>query len=342
MLRRAQARRSIYATGASALLTANSQPLVPVFLHPTTRMAKKDQAADLLLRGLPPSQIAQQMHITPAVVMQYLCLKIGEGELRRSDIAFSLPHDARVAIEEIIEKADGPVTVGKIQRELRKRHVTANRVDVGIYLHYRRARVVLGDMYELVRNVEVRLHSFVKQAFIAEFTEENWWRSGVPDNIRAECAALLEKDPEPADEPYCYTHLINLREILDKRWPVLSKFMPKQLLNQKKELMERLLKLNRIRNSVMHPVRNSAITEEDFEFVRDLASDLSDLRVHDPSDVPQETITEAIEAAGSDTPPLAEPVATHTPASESGPAHELVTAITDAAPTDKPETEDAA
>ncbi len=297
-------------------------------------MARKDQAADLLRQGLPPSQIAQQMHISPAAVMQYLCLKIGEGELRRSDIAFSLPHDARVAIEEIIEKSEGSVTVGRLQRELRKRHVTANRIDVGVYLHYRRARVVLGDMYELVRNVEVRLHSFIKQAFIAEFTEENWWRGGVPDNIRAECAALLEKDPEPAGEPYCYTHLINLREILDKRWPILSKFMPKQLLNQKKELMERLLKLNRIRNSVMHPVRNAALTEEDFEFVRDLASDLSDLRVHDPAEVPEQTITQAVEAAATDTPATA--------ASETAPAHELVTAITDAAPTDKPETEDAA
>lgn len=36
-------------------------------------------------------------------------------------------------------------------------------MDVGIYLHYRRARVVLGDMYELVRSVKVRLHSFIKR-----------------------------------------------------------------------------------------------------------------------------------------------------------------------------------
>jgi hypothetical protein len=149
----------------------------------------------------------------------------------------------------------------------------ANRVDISIYLHYRRARVVLGDRYELLRMVEVRLHSFMKQAFIREFGEEEWWRSGVPDNIRAECAALLEKDPEPADKPYCYTHLISLREMLDKRRTILSKYMPKQLLNQKKDLIERLLKLNRIRNSVMHPVRNAVLTEDDFEFVRDLEPD---------------------------------------------------------------------
>jgi hypothetical protein len=284
-------------------------------------MARKDHAADLLRQGLPPSQIAQQMGTSPTAVMQYLCLKIGEGELRRSDIAFSLPHDLRVAIEEAIEKI-GSTSVGIIGRELRKRRLTVNRVDLGVYIHYRRARAVLGDMYELVRNVEVRLHSFIKQAFISEFGDENWWRSGIPDNIRADCAALLEKDPEPADEPYCYTHLINLREILDKRWPVLSRFMPKHLLNQKKELLERITKLNRIRNSVMHPVRNAALSEDDFEFVRDIERDLADLRVHlpEPENVP---LTETIQNAEQSQNPqelvtaITEPVArTNTPDQE--------------------------
>ena len=242
-------------------------------------MLRKDQAAQLLRQGLPPSEIANQMGTSTPAVMQYLCLKIGEGDLRRSDIAFSLPHDLRAAIEQSIERK-GSVSPFVIARDLRQNGVEANRHDVAVYIHYRRARVVLGDMYELLRNVEVRLHTFVKQAFILEFGEENWWRSGVPDTIRAECAALLEKDPEPADEPYCYTHVISLREILDKRWSVLSKYMPEHLLNKKKDLMERLLKLNRIRNCVMHPVRKSVLSEDDFEFVRDLDNDLADFEAH--------------------------------------------------------------
>lgn len=273
-------------------------------------MARKDQAADLLRQGLPPSQIAAHMGTTPAAVMQYLCLKIGEGELRRSDIAFSLPHDVRVATEEILEQSPS-ATAGAITRSLRKKGIQANRIDISVYLHYRRARVVLGDMYELLRMVEVRLHGFVKQAFILEFGDEQWWRSGVPDNIRAECAALLEKDPEPAEEPYNYTHLISLREILDKRWSVLSKYMPKALLNQKKDLLERLLRLNRIRNSVMHPVRNTVLTEDEFEFVRDLESELKELHVHTPAEDEQVPLTEEIAAAEASTP-----------------ARELVTTIT--------------
>lgn len=250
-------------------------------------MPRKDQAADLLREGLPPSEIARRVGTTPAMIMQYLCLKIGEGELRRSDIAFSLPRETRTAIEQAIEST-GSTSVPAIARELRARGLSADRVDIGVYLHYRRARVVLGDMYELVRSLEVRLHTFIKQAFLAEFGEEQWWRGGVPDNIRAECAALLEKDPEPAEEPYRYTHLINLREILDKRWPVLSKYMPKALLNEKKDLLERLLRLNRIRNAVMHPVRNTVISEDDFEFVRDFERQLAALQVQLP--VPSESV----------------------------------------------------
>ena len=242
-------------------------------------MARKDQAVEFLRRGLPPSAIAREMGTSTAAVMQYLCLKIGEGELRRSDLAFAIPHELRAAIEDIIRQSDS-LNSALITRELRRRGIAANRLDVGVYVNYRRARVVLGDMYELLRTIEVRLHGFIKQAFVAEFGEEQWWRSGVPDNIRADCAALLEKDPEPAEESYCYTHLISLREILDKRWPVLSKYMPSHLLNAKKDLLERLLRMNRIRNAVMHPVRNAQLTEEEFEFVRDLEADLSDLKLH--------------------------------------------------------------
>lgn len=281
-------------------------------------MPRKDEAAELLRQGVPPSQIAQRLGTSPALIMQYLCLKIGEGDLRRSDIAFSLPHETRAAIEQAIEKT-GSTNTGTIMRELRANGIAADRADVGIYVQYRRARVVLGDMYELVRTVEVRLHTFLKQAFIAEFGEEQWWRGGVPDGIRAECAALLEKDPEPAEEPYRYTHLIHLREILDKRWPILSKYMPKALLNQKKDVLERLLRLNRIRNAVMHPVRNTVISEDDFEFVRDFEQQLAELHVHVPEAAENVPLTEV---EGSSTDKADELVSTLKPVDDRKPAPE--------------------
>src|SRR5581483_11472657 len=128
------------------------------YAHPR-HVLRKDQAAELLRQGLPPSEIARQMGTSTPAVMQYLCLKLGEGELRRSDIAFSLPHSTRAAIEQSLENG-GSLTPSWILRELRSRGIEANRHDVSIYIQYRRARVVLGDMYELLRNVEVRLHTF--------------------------------------------------------------------------------------------------------------------------------------------------------------------------------------
>jgi hypothetical protein len=245
-------------------------------LHPNRHMSKRDEACALLLQGNSPSQIAAKMRLRTSYVMNFLWSKIGEGQLRRSDVAFSLKRNVRRAIEAVVAetKTQSP---GRICRELAKKGVQCDRFDVRMYLEHRRAPVVLGDMYELVRNIEVRLHRFIKRVFIGEFGEEEWWRGGVPDNIRAECAALREKDPEPAPEPYNYTHLIGLREILDRKWAILSKHLPAEIAQNKKEFMERIVQLNRIRNNVMHPVRGGMLTEEEFEFVYNLEADLGPL-----------------------------------------------------------------
>ncbi len=239
-------------------------------------MSKRDQAYALLRQGRSPGEIAGIMHLRTSEVMQHLWSKIGEGQLRRSDIAFSLKRKVRRAIEEAVART-GSQSPSVICRELAKQGVPCSKFDIRIYLDYRRAPVVLGDMYEIVRSIEVRLHRFVKRVFIAEFGEEEWWRGGVPDNIRAECAALREKDPEPAEEPYCYTHLIALREILDRKWGVLCKHLPPDVAQNKKDFLERLRQLNRIRNNVMHPVRGGQLSEEEFEFVYNLEDDLGPL-----------------------------------------------------------------
>jgi hypothetical protein len=245
-------------------------------------MSKRDQACELLRQGNSPTQIADKLHLRASDVMNFLWTKIGEGELRRSDIAFSLKQNVRRAIEAVVADTKSQLP-GHICKELEKRGIHCNRFDVRMYLEYRRAPVVLGDMYELVRNVEVRLHRFIRRIFIAEFGEDDWWRGGVPDNIRAECAALREKDPEPAPEPYNYTHLIALREILDRKWSILSKHLPADTAQNKKDLLERLVQLNRIRNNVMHPVRGGMLTEEEFEFVYNLEEDLGPLSATEES-----------------------------------------------------------
>ncbi len=138
--------------------------------------------------------------------------------------------------------------------------------DLKIYLEM---RDTLGDLYEKIRNIEVTLHTRIKNILISEYGATDWWRKGVPEEIRAECAASLEKDQEPSDEPYRYTTFIHLKQILEKHWNVISKVLPRNVSSDRKKLLSGLAKLNQIRNFVMHPVRGKKPTDEDFAFVRE-------------------------------------------------------------------------
>lgn len=244
-------------------------------------MARKHEAADLLRTGCSPSNIAQQMGVTLDTVMGYLYNQVGEGRVKRSDIVFSIEERIRRAVEEVVSHAEprdfGLDFVGGektliVSRVVDKLANVLNQdeiEDAKIYLDIRDARVVLGDMYELLRDIELNLHTSMRDLLEAEHGQNDWWRRGVPENIRRECAATLEGDQQPADHPYCYTTLIHLKDILDKQWAVFTKVLPKGLSQDKKALLERLVRLNQIRNAVMHPVRGTTLTADDFAFVRD-------------------------------------------------------------------------
>jgi len=231
-------------------------------------MSRPEQAAELLKKGNSPSKIAQEMDISFASVKQYLYLKVGEGKIRRSDIVFSMDEEVRNKIESIISQhRQNPIPPYKIFYLLLKEGERINQDDVKIYCELRDARVSLGDMYEDIRAIETQLHFKIRKILIKEFGMENWWRSGVPEGIRTSAVCSQEKDAEPIDK-YCYTSFIDLKKILDANWTIFSKFLPKNVVSNKRELLTHLDKLNRIRNSVMHPVRNHNFTDEEFSFVR--------------------------------------------------------------------------
>lgn len=231
-------------------------------------MARKHEAVGLLHEGNPPSAIAKRMGVSVSTVMGYLYNQVGEGRIHRSDIVFSIDQNTRDLIERAI------CELNTTENEVLVSHLPSgyiDRDDLRVYLELRDARVALGDMYELIREIEVTLHRVIKDV-LSETFGPDWWRKGVPEGIRAECAASRERDADPAEEPYCYTTLIHLKDILDKRWSVFSKVLPPKVSTNRNELLSRLTELNRIRNSVMHPVKASPPTEVDFGFVRDLSS----------------------------------------------------------------------
>ena len=52
------------------------------------------------------------------------------------------------------------------------------------------------------KTLEKFLHQYTRETLRQEYGE-HWWRKGIPVTIRAECAAALQRDPEPAAEPCC-------------------------------------------------------------------------------------------------------------------------------------------
>jgi hypothetical protein len=234
---------------------------------------RRKQAADLLLRGFAPSKIAEEMKLPLGVVMNFLYNQVGQGWIRRSDILFSIDSSVRAAIEDAI-RGTGKDSVAAVSRALSAAGINANRGDLRIYLKMRDARADLGDMYEFIRDIELRLHQYVRASLIAAYGPENWWREGVPLPVREDCAITSERDAEPANELYCYTTLMHLRLIFDREWRALSTSLPGKLRGDKPEFLDSLRRLNRIRNVVMHPVKGIRIGDEDFEFVRRLHSQL--------------------------------------------------------------------
>jgi hypothetical protein len=48
-------------------------------------------------------------------------------------------------------------------------------------------------------------------------------------------------------------------------------YLPKGAADDKSRFLDKIIKLNHIRNGVMHPVKNIEFTEKDFKFVQDFA-----------------------------------------------------------------------
>lgn len=225
-------------------------------------MARKHEAENLLREGYCPSEIARQMGITVKSVIQYLCTRVGEGSLRLSDLYFSWPPEKRDILQRV---GDG---------EYPNRHLLSSSGlsldELELFESLRGRRVFSGDMYDYVSEAEVAIHRLVCTILECEFgvEEDGWWREEIPVKIRSKCASRREEDDDPCEEPYAYTTLIDLSTIISKNWRLFQSAVPKEYATNHKKLEADLIRLNGIRNAVMHPVKKRKWTEDDFEFVR--------------------------------------------------------------------------
>ncbi len=124
-------------------------------------------------------------------------------------------------------------------------------------------------LYKLVGPSEERLHLFIRQKLQRHYGKEEtqWWKIGVPEGIRQECAKRREYDLR--GECYGYTSLIDLKEILKHNWRVFEEDFQriKDQIGSKNDFLDALRRFNDIRKLVMHPVRNQP-SEDDYRFAQ--------------------------------------------------------------------------
>ena len=232
-------------------------------------MGVREDTLKMLREGLSPKEITRARGVNINTTLGYLDQLVGRGDLRRSDIFFSLPKDIRNTIP--VSLCIGR-TIQEVSNLFREPNINADPEDIIVVIKYGDSRHALGDMYEDIRNIETHLHQIIQETLQEKYGEElmGWWRQGIPEPVRKSCVIRQEEDSEPVPDPYCYTDLFDLWQILDKQWTVFSKVLPDEITRSKQDLRRNLVRLNAIRRNVMHPVRGIVPSEDDFEFVRDL------------------------------------------------------------------------
>ena len=211
------------------------------------------------------------MGISVTTVIGYLRARVGDGALRFSDIYFAFPAESRALLQEALLAKDAK---GYADTKLLQTHGLC-REELELFIFLRTRQIFAGDMYEYISDLEIVVHQKVREHLQEKFGsgEAGWWRKGVPQQTRIKCVQRREEDEEPSDDPFVYTNIIDLYNINDKNWNDVFNGLP-EFGGDRRALKRSFLRLNGIRNEVMHPVKHRKWSEDEFEFVRDLHEDL--------------------------------------------------------------------
>jgi hypothetical protein len=183
-------------------------------------------------------------------------------------------------IEEVIRKDVLSLLAGSYAKwpEVDKIHAAlarqGHKVDRDLIHLYLTARDPRSDLYRLICEIELLLHRLVRQTLETNLTKQ-WWQKGIPENIRKQCQIKKEEELNPLDDPYHYTTFIDLKLVIDKNWSISVYALPNSLRSNKQDALQKLQRLNEVRNRVMHPVKPIITYEDDYRFVRDLLATFS-------------------------------------------------------------------
>lgn len=234
-------------------------------------MGRPDECASLTRAGKCPSKIATTLGITTKSVILYIRTAVGFGVLRCSDVLIALDRTSCGKLPGMV--ASNPsISAKEARQRLCDGGGSLDQDEIDYYLELVASRSFVADLYYYISEVELFLHQKIGDALKVEFGDGDggWWKTGVPERVRIDCATVREKDPEEPTHAYYYATLINLIDIIDKNWVVLSKAFLAAKNLEKQELLRELKRMNSLRNRVMHPIRYGVPNSEDIEFVREV------------------------------------------------------------------------
>jgi hypothetical protein len=136
-------------------------------------------------------------------------------------------------------------------------------------------RLAIAEHYLQIRELERCLHTAIRDALAEAYgdDESGWWRRGIPTDIRKTCAAAREADDDGSEyDRFAYTNLMDLKKIIEaKRNKDISfNFLEGLSGGERSQLLDQLVELNRIRNTVMHPVRVDVPDDSQLLFVQEM------------------------------------------------------------------------
>lgn len=235
-------------------------------------MNNTQKAANRIVELVRPSAISKDLGIPPVELTPILAHAVVLGYIRRSDILFTFPKSLRDAVARLNPARNSATLHRQLQmlKETLEIDGHTDECDAFFLWAFTRQSVIFSDLYEMLLTIEIILHKRIRLCLGKGFwrRDENSGSKGVPLSVRKSCVARQEEEDNPSNEPYSYTTLIDLKDIIEANWGIFSQKLPASAAKDKKKLLSNFNKLNSIRNKVMHPVRlDEPPGESEYRFV---------------------------------------------------------------------------
>jgi hypothetical protein len=201
---------------------------------------------------------------------------IGRGLVRRYRVYFLVPEEVRsIVAAESLESGQywSPDDRGGLATSILHKHSTLQRPDVDVCVRFGPVEQLSGELFLLVREYELLLFGFIRAVLSLALGEERreWWRGGVPLEIRKVLAA--ESEERDLEEDYQALTLMHMKRILTSK-PGMPLFVAATKVPSQGEFERNVNRVNALRNQLMHPVRGTGIDEESFGTVRSCLDEL--------------------------------------------------------------------